>query len=197
MTADATSPSSAPRLDPAALHEITESGAGPRLLDVRTPGEFRTAHIPGSYNVPLDTLREHRAELLRHLDEDVVLICRSGGRAAQAEQALAEAGLPNLRVLEGGVLAWEAAGGPLNRGPARWDLERQVRLVAGGIVLLSGLAALLVPGLYLIGTAVGAGLTVAALTNTCAMGMLLSKLPYNRGPRTDLQSVIGALGAHS
>jgi rhodanese-related sulfurtransferase len=197
VTADATSPSSAPRLDPAALHEITESGAGPRLLDVRTPGEFRTAHIPGSYNVPLDTLREHRAELLRHLDEDVVLICRSGGRAAQAEQALAEAGLPNLRILEGGVLAWETAGGPLNHGPARWDLERQVRLVAGGIVLLSGLAALLMPGLYLIGTAVGAGLTVAALTNTCAMGMLLSKLPYNRGPRTDLESVIGALGAHS
>ncbi|MFI6402270.1 rhodanese-like domain-containing protein [Streptomyces sp. NPDC050548] len=197
MTADATSPSPAPRLDPAALHEITESGAGPRLLDVRTPGEFRTAHIPGSYNVPLDTLREHRAELLRHLDEDVVLICRSGGRAAQAEQSLAEAGLPNLRILEGGVLAWEAAGGPLNRGPARWDLERQVRLVAGSIVLLSGLAALFVPDLYLIGTAVGAGLAVAALTNTCAMGMLLSKLSYNRGARTDLQSVIGALRAHS
>ncbi|MDW4905523.1 rhodanese-like domain-containing protein [Streptomyces sp. ADMS] len=197
MTADATSPHPISQLDPAALHEITESGSGPRLLDVRTPGEFRTAHIPGSYNVPLDTLREHRAELLRHLDEDVVLICRSGGRAAQAEQALAEAGLPNLRILDGGVLAWEAAGGRLNRGPARWDLERQVRLVAGGIVLLSGLAALLVPGLYLIGTAVGAGLTVAALTNTCAMGMLLSKLPYNRGPRPDLQSVISALRAHS
>jgi rhodanese-related sulfurtransferase len=197
VTADTTGPRPTPQLDPAALRDITEDGDGPRLLDVRTPGEFRTAHIPGSYNVPLDTLREHRAELLRHLDEDVVLICRSGGRAAQAEQSLAEAGLPNLRILEGGVLAWETAGGPLNRGPARWDLERQVRLVAGGIVLLSGLAALLVPGLYLIGTAVGAGLAVAALTNTCAMGMLLSKLPYNRGPRTDLQSVIGALGAHS
>ncbi|XUL85385.1 rhodanese-like domain-containing protein [Streptomyces galilaeus] len=197
MPADTTSPRPTPRLAPATLHEITESGAGPRLLDVRTPGEFRTAHIPGSYNVPLDTLREHRDELLHHLDEDVVLICRSGGRAAQAEQALAEAGLPNLRILEGGVLAWETAGGPLNHSPARWDLERQVRLVAGGIVLLSGLATLVMPGLYLIGTAVGAGLTVAALTNTCAMGMLLAKLPYNRGPRTDLQSVISALGAHS
>ena len=197
MTADATGPRPTPQLDPAALCDLTENGDGPRLLDVRTPGEFRTAHIPGSYNVPLDTVREHRAELLHHLDEDVVLICRSGGRAAQAEQALAEAGLPNLRILEGGVLAWETAGGPLNRGQARWDLERQVRLVAGGIVLLSGLASLLVPGLYLIGTAVGAGLSVAALTNTCAMGILLSKLPYNRGPRTDLKSVIGALGAHS
>jgi rhodanese-related sulfurtransferase len=182
-----------PRLDPAGLRDLTRSGEGPRLLDVRTPGEFRTAHIPGSYNVPLDTLREHRAELLHHLDEDVILICRSGARAAQAEQALAEAGLPNLRVLDGGVVAWESAGGPLTRGPERWDLERQVRLVAGTLVLLTGVAGLFVPGLHLIGTAVGAGLTIAALTNTCAMGMLLSKLPYNRGPRTDLDTVVAAL----
>lgn len=182
-----------PRLDSAALRDLTRDGEGPRLLDVRTPGEFRTAHIPGSYNVPLDTLREHRAELRHHLDEDVILICRSGARATQAEQALAEAGLPNLRVLDGGVLAWETAGGPLTRGPERWDLERQVRLVAGALVLLTGVAGLLVPGLHLIGTAVGAGLTVAALTNTCAMGMLLAKLPYNRGPRTDLDSVVAAL----
>ncbi|MFF5187298.1 rhodanese-like domain-containing protein [Streptomyces sp. NPDC000345] len=182
-----------PRLDAAALHALTQDGEGPRLLDVRTPGEFRTAHIPGSYNVPLDTLREHRAELLHHLDEDVVLICRSGARAAQAEQALAEAGLPNLRVLDGGVMAWETAGGPLTRGPERWDLERQVRLVAGTLVLVSGVAGLFLPGLHLIGTAVGAGLAVAALTNTCAMGMLLSKLPYNRGPRTDIDTVVAAL----
>ncbi|WNZ07652.1 rhodanese-like domain-containing protein [Streptomyces sp. 11x1] len=182
-----------PRLEPAALRDLTRSGEGPRLLDVRTPGEFRTSHIPGSYNVPLDTLREHRAELLHHLDEDVILICRSGARAAQAEQALAEAGLPNLRVLDGGVVAWESCGGPLTRGPERWDLERQVRLVAGTLVLLTGVAGLFVPGLHLIGTAVGAGLTIAALTNTCAMGMLLSKLPYNRGPRTDLDTVVAAL----
>lgn len=182
-----------PRLDPATLRDVTQAGDGPRLLDVRTPGEFRTAHIPGSYNVPLDTLREHRAELRHHLDEDVILICRSGARAAQAEQALAEAGLPNLRVLDGGVLAWETAGGPLTRGPERWDLERQVRLVAGALVLVTGVAGLFVPGLHLIGTAVGAGLTIAALTNTCAMGMLLSKLPYNRGPRTDLDTVVAAL----
>ncbi len=74
-------------LTPTALQQLIDSGRGPRVLDVRTPGEFRTVHIPGSYNVPLDTLREHRAELLTHLDEDVVLVCRSGARAAQAEQA--------------------------------------------------------------------------------------------------------------
>ncbi|MFF2149589.1 rhodanese-like domain-containing protein [Kitasatospora sp. NPDC058190] len=180
-------------IDTAALRELTKDGSGPRLLDVRTPGEFHTVHIPGAYNVPLDTLREHRAELLHHLDEDTVLICRSGARAAQAEQALSETGLPNLRVLEGGMVAWEAAGGPVTRGAARWELERQVRLIAGSIVLVSGLAGLAIPGLHLIGTAVGAGLTFAAVTNTCAMGMMLAKLPYNRGPRTDINSVIAAL----
>ncbi|MBH5334089.1 rhodanese-like domain-containing protein [Streptomyces pactum] len=175
------------------LHRLLREGRAPRLLDVRTPAEFRTAHIPGSYNVPLATLSEHRAELRDHLDEDVVLICRSGARAAQAGQALAGAGLPGLRVLDGGMVAWEEAGAPVNRGPERWDMERQVRLVAGSVVLASGLVGVLVPGVHLIGTAVGAGLTYAALSNTCAMGVLLSKLPYNRGPRPDIRTVIAEL----
>ncbi|MEV7778370.1 rhodanese-like domain-containing protein [Kitasatospora sp. NPDC088351] len=180
-------------LTAAALRELTKDGGGPRLLDVRTPGEFRTVHIPGACNVPLDTLRERRAELLHHLDEDVVLICRSGARATQAGRALAEAGLANLRVLDGGMTAWEATGGPVNRGPARWELERQVRLVAGTIVAASGLVGLAVPGLHLVGTAVGAGLVFAALTNSCAMGTMLSRLPYNRGPRVDARTVIAGL----
>ncbi|MEU6879436.1 rhodanese-like domain-containing protein [Streptomyces sp. NPDC046712] len=186
-----------PSITPAGLHRLVQEGRAPRLLDVRTPGEFRTAHIPGSYNVPLDTLREHRAELLAHLDEDVVLVCRSGTRAAQAEQALTEAGLPNLRVLEGGIVAWDSAGAPVNRGPERWDMERQVRLVAGSLVLATGLAGVFVPGAHLIGTAVGAGLTYAAVSNTCAMGVLLSKLPYNRGPRSDIRTVIAELRSTS
>lgn len=194
MTTDA---SRAAGLTPAFLQQLIKDGHGPRLLDVRTPGEFRTSHIPGSYNVPLDTLREHRAELLSHLDEDVVLVCRSGARAAQAERALAEAGLPNLRVLDGGMMAWEAAGAPVNRGEARWELERQVRLIAGSVVLVTGIAGLFVPGVHLIGTAIGAGLTFAALSNTCAMGMMLSKLPYNRGPRTDIRTVIASLRERS
>ncbi|MFB8406731.1 rhodanese-like domain-containing protein [Streptomyces sp. NPDC055912] len=186
-----------PSLTPVVLHRLVQEGRAPRLLDVRTPGEFRTVHIPGSYNVPLDTLREHRAELLSHLDEDVVLVCRSGARAAQAEQALAGAGLPNLRVLDGGVNAWEAAGAPVNRGPERWDMERQVRLVAGSVVLATGLVGVLVPGVHLIGTAIGAGLTYAALSNSCMMGVLLSRLPYNRGPRPDVRSVITELRSTS
>ncbi|GJF26840.1 MULTISPECIES: rhodanese-like domain-containing protein [Streptomyces] len=184
-------------ITPAVLHRLVQEGRAPRLLDVRTPGEFRTTHIPGSYNVPLHTLREHRAELRSHLDEEAVLICRSGQRAREAEQALAQAGLPNLRVLEGGMNAWEAASAPVERGPERWDMERQVRLVAGSVVLATGLVGIAVPGVHLIGTAIGAGLTYAALSNSCAMGVLLSKLPYNRGPRTDIRTVIAELRSAS
>jgi rhodanese-related sulfurtransferase len=186
------SPSS---IDAAALRELLGSGRGPRLLDVRTPAEFETAHIPGAYNVPLDLLREHRAELRAHLDDEVVLVCRSGARATQAGHTLAEVGLPNVKVLDGGMLAWQQqASAPVNRGRPRWDLERQVRLVAGSIVLVSVLASLLVPGLQWIAALMGAGLTIAALTNTCAMGMLLARLPYNRGGAScDLDTIVGQL----
>ncbi|GAA0452793.1 sulfurtransferase [Actinoplanes capillaceus] len=189
-----TTPTGTPAaLDVPALRHLLATGHAPRLIDVRTPAEFETAHIPGSYNVPLDLLREHRDELRNHLDEQVVLVCRSGQRAGQAEQALAGAGLPNLRVLTGGITAWQAAQAPVTTGTPRWDLERQVRLVAGSIVALAVLASALFEPAKWVAAVIGVGLTVAALTNTCAMGMLLAKLPYNRGPRTDLDQVVTAL----
>ncbi|MEV1158774.1 rhodanese-like domain-containing protein [Micromonospora chokoriensis] len=180
-------------LDPTALRELIESGRAPRVLDVRTPAEFESSHIPGSYNVPLDLLREHRRELRDQLDEDDVLVCRSGVRATQAQQALAGVGLPDLRVLDGGIMSWQAADAPITRGVPRWDLERQVRLVAGSIVLVSVLASVFVPQLKWVAAFIGAGLTVAAVTNTCAMGLMLSKLPYNRGAGCDLDRVVGSL----
>ncbi|MFE9959995.1 rhodanese-like domain-containing protein [Micromonospora sp. NPDC005299] len=180
-------------IDATTLRELIGSGRAPRLLDVRTPAEFETVHIPGSYNVPLDLLKEHRAELRDHLDDTVVLVCHSGARATQAEQALAGVGLPSLTVLGGGITAWQAAGVPIKRGRQRWDLERQVRLVAGAIVLASVLGSVFAPQLKWVAGLIGAGLTVAAVTNTCAMGMLLGRLPYNRGASCDLDAVLGQL----
>ncbi|QKW35573.1 rhodanese-like domain-containing protein [Actinomadura sp. NAK00032] len=185
-------PRSAAHIDAVSLRGLIAAPDAPRLLDVRTPAEFAAAHIPGSYNVPLDTLREHSAEL-SGATEEVVLICRTGGRAAQAERALAEAGMPAVHILDGGIVAWEAAGAPLNRNRSRWDLERQVRLVAGVLVLIGVVGGLLLPGLEWLAAAIGAGLTVAALTNTCMMGMLLAKLPFNRAPACDARSTVALL----
>ncbi|MEV0718506.1 rhodanese-like domain-containing protein [Asanoa sp. NPDC050611] len=180
-------------LDAADLRGLIDSDRAPRLLDVRTPAEFESVHIPGAHNVPLDLLKEHREELRHHLDEGVVLVCRSGARAAQAQQALTGAGLPHVKILNGGMLAWQAADAPITRGTPRWDLERQVRLVAGSIVLAGILGSILVPGLKWVAGAIGAGLTFAAVTNTCAMGMLLSRLPYNRGATCDLDTIVAQL----
>ena len=180
-------------LDAAQVHEWMAGPTGPRIIDVRTPGEFADVHIPGSYNVPLDLLEEHRRELAEHLDDDVVLVCRSGGRACRAEGALASAGLPNLHVLDGGITAWESAGGDVVRGEGTWDLERQVRLVAGSIVLTGIVASTVVPQAKWLSAGIGAGLTGAALTDTCAMGMLLSKLPHNRRNTPDPETVFAQL----
>lgn len=182
-------------VSPAALRGLLDSADPPRLLDVRTPGEFETVHIPGAYNVPLDLLREHRDEIRRHLDQQVVLVCRSGQRAAQAEESLRNAGLVNVHILEGGMNSWQAEGFSVNRGAQRWELERQVRLLAGLIVAVSVLVGVFVPGAQWVAFVMGAGLAAAAATNTCLMGMMLAKLPYNRGPKCDADEIVKRLAA--
>jgi hypothetical protein len=122
-----------------------------------------------------------------------VLVCRSGQRAARAEESLRGAGLGNVHILEGGIAAWQANGFAVNRGAPRWDLERQVRLVAGSVVLSAILGSIAVPRLKWLAAAMGGGLAAAALTNTCALGTLLSRLPYNRGRSCDPQTLAAQL----
>ncbi|QQS02715.1 MAG: rhodanese-like domain-containing protein [Austwickia sp.] len=180
-------------VDAATLRDWLTHPDRPRLIDVRSAAEFRAAHIPGAYNVPLPLLREHRAEFAEPLNEQIVLICRSDKRASEAEQILAAAGLSRLHVLTGGMQAWQREGGAVNHGEGRWDLERQVRLVAGGIVATGVLTSTVAPKAKWLSGAIGAGLMTAALTDSCLMGSLLSKLPYNRDLEPDAADVIAAL----
>lgn len=151
------------------------------VLDVRSAAEFETLHIRGSYNVPLPLLSEHTDELAARLGSRVVLVCQSGVRSEQARQRLAGAGIGTAYVLTGGVPGFAAVGGDVVRGQVRWDLERQVRLVAGSAVVI-GLAGgrFVSPRLRLLAGAIGTGLTFSAATNTCAMGKALSVLPWNK-----------------
>jgi rhodanese-related sulfurtransferase len=176
------------------LRSRLDSDMPPRLLDVRSPAEFETAHIAGAYNVPLDLVRERRAEIIDRLDGDVVFVCRSGQRASQAEQLLRGAGLDQGSVLKGGLMDWEDNGFEVDRGRQRWDLERQVRLVAGSIVLSSVVGSVFVPKLKWLAAAIGGGLTFAAVSNTCAMATALSKLPYNRSANYNPPELVSRLG---
>ena len=168
-------------VDPETLRSWIDTHGDLVILDVRSGAEFESMHIRGSYNVPLPLLSEHTDELTERLGHRVVLVCQSGVRAEQARQRLSGAGIETAHVLAGGVPAFAAAGGDVVRGAQRWDLERQVRLVAGTLVV-TGLTGgrFLSPKFRLLAGAIGTGLTFSAATNTCAMGKALAAMPWNR-----------------
>lgn len=160
--------------------DITNAVGGALLLDVRTPAEYEDSHIEGAVLHPLSDLDPGRVKELASSHAHCFLICRSGGRARQAYEALSKAGLNNLKVLEGGMTAWEATGNPTVRGKKIISLERQVRIAAGALVVagvLLGYAAS--PLFFALSGFVGAGLIFAGVTDTCGLGMVIAKMPWN------------------
>jgi Protein of unknown function (DUF2892) len=115
-------------------------------------------------------------------DGPIVLICKAGTRARMAAARIGPCG-KDLAVLEGGTDGWIRAGYPVVASvAAHWSLERQVRLGAGVLVALGVVLSLLVNSnwIYLSGF-VGLRLTLAGLTDVCPTGIVLAKMPWNRG----------------
>jgi rhodanese-related sulfurtransferase len=153
------------------------------LIDVRTPAEFRQVHAQPARNLPLDQLDPQAVMTSRNgsTDAPLYVICQSGSRGAKACQKFLHAGYSNVVNVEGGTKAWESAGLPVVRGKKSISLERQVRIVAGAIVLTGALLAVTVNAYFaLISAFVGAGLMFAGITDTCGMAMMLAKMPWNQ-----------------
>ena len=172
-------------IKPAELQQLLDLDAqhGLPVLDVPTPVEFAEVHVPQARNEPLDQLNPQSlidAGLLPN-DQPVYMLRRTGGRASKAAEKFIKAGFNNAVVVEGGTLGWIKAGLPVNRGIAKViSLERQVRIVAGSLVLTGILLAIFVhPDFIGISAFVGAGLVFAGVTDWCGMGLLLAKLPWN------------------
>lgn len=167
-------------LTPAEVHRLRSAGESIDLLDVRTPLEYREVHAVGAELVPLDRL-DTAAFSNREPGRRLAVLCRLGGRAKQACEKLAQAGIQGLILVEGGTTAWAAAGLPVETGKKAISLERQVRIAAGALVLTGVvLGAFVHPYLFGLAGFVGAGLVFAGVTDTCAMGMLLAKMPWNQ-----------------
>ncbi len=178
-------------------HELINGTIRIIAIDVRTPAEFEAKHIPGSHNLPLDQLPTYRDEIAQLVKETpVLLICQSGNRARKAADLLQGAAVPSLVLLDGGIAAWEAAGKPSKLGVQKWSLERQVRGVAGTLVLAGALGGIFLwQPLTWISVLIGAGLAYSAASNTCGMAMVLSKLPYNQGATCDIRKTLNIIGS--
>jgi rhodanese-related sulfurtransferase len=167
-------------ISPNELKNLHRSGKIINLVDVRAPAEFRQLYVDFARNIPLNALDP---ELFRHeqSSEPLYIICQQGGRSRKACQKLAAAGIANVINVEGGTAACAAAGLPLARGKTTISLERQIRIAAGSLVLLGSLLAWLVHPAFLgLSAFIGAGLVFAGITNTCGMGMMLARMPWNQ-----------------
>ena len=163
------------------------------VIDVRTSAEFESIHIPGSLNIPLNEVEQRLADVAA-LEAPTVLVCQSGARSQSALEALDRAGKSNVWSLEGGMISWQAVGGETEVGAsATWAMDRQVRLAAGSLVLTGILGSIAVPKAKWLAGGIGTGLVYSALSNTCTMGDMLSKLPYNQVDGYDVDTVLAQL----
>ena len=164
------------------LQQLAASGVAVDVIDVRTPVEFREVHCTHARNVPLDLL-DPTSVMAEHSDPEqpLYVICWSGARARKACSSFVEAGFSNVVNVEGGTQAWDTAGLPVVRGKRAVSLERQVRIAAGSLVLTGSVVGYFGPD-YWIGLAafVGAGLVFSGITDTCGMGLLLARMPWNQ-----------------
>lgn len=162
------------------LEKALSEDGGCMVIDVREYPEYAAGRIPQARLMPL-ALVERRASEIDH-SKPIYVICRTGRRSREAQAKLSALGFTDVRNVRGGMQAWQKANLPVEKDEnAVWDLERQVRFAAGLLVLAGVLLAVFV-NLYFVALAgfIGAGLMFAAITNTCGMGMILSRMPWNQ-----------------
>jgi rhodanese-related sulfurtransferase len=170
-------------IKPHELAELCKEGKKIELIDVRTPVEYREVHLKIARNVPLNQLDVAALMKARNgsPNEPLYIICRSGSRGQQACEKFLKAGCSNVVNVEGGTMACVEAGLPVVRGKKAVSLERQVRIAAGLLVLLGAVLGWFVdPAFIGLSAFVGAGLVFAGITDTCGMGMILARMPWNQ-----------------
>jgi rhodanese-related sulfurtransferase len=151
-----------------------------KLLDVRSALEFTQVHIEDSINIPIDTLSSRIGELSR-AGQGYIVFCLAGNRSPMAADMLIQSGINKVKVMEGGIARWQKEKLAVIKGQGGMSLERQVRIIAGSLVLAGIIMAWLLHWAFIfISVFVGSGLIYAGLTDNCLMGMLLMKLPYNK-----------------
>lgn len=185
-----------PEISADAFVRKIRSGENAGILDVRTGIECRAEKLGCNFtHIPLhelDAATFAASETGKALaGRPLYIICRSGGRARKAAEALQKTGLKPV-VVEGGISACAACAAPIARGKVI-SLERQVRIAAGALVLTGVLLGhFATSGFYALSGMIGAGLVFAGITDKCGMALLLARAPWNRDRTKDaIQESLG------
>jgi len=168
-------------IEPKELHNKLKEDSGLSFIDVRTPGEYQSEHIPQTKNYPLDS-----SELKAFINENknssktIYITCQKGARGKSACSQLTSSGIQAVN-LEGGLQGWKDAGLPTVEGSTKViSMERQVRIAAGLFVVLGViLSEIAFPSAIYLSAFVGLGLVFSGITDTCGMARVLSLLPWN------------------
>jgi rhodanese-related sulfurtransferase len=100
-----------PAIAPEDLVAMLKSGRRPILLDLRDEQEFKSYHLKGAVNIPLDDLAKTAQRLPR--DREIVLACHAGQQSIVGARVLHHLGIERMRRLDGGIVAWQQKGLPL------------------------------------------------------------------------------------
>lgn len=107
---------SAPEIGSTELLESAQKANGMLLvLDVRTPREYASGHVPGAKNIPVGELPDRLPELRNRDNAEIVVYCESGRRASRAAATLKDNGFLNVRHLRGDMAQWRNDGLPIEK----------------------------------------------------------------------------------
>ena len=174
--------SSVKTISAAEAWQIAQRGDA-RLVDVREPGEFNTVRIPIALNFPLSNLENSIQDVDAAVPArtPIFVLCAAGPRAVAAAAIFRENGREVL-VVDGGMTGWLRRGLPVEQGSRRvWDMDRQVRFIAGLLVLTgTSLGFFVNQGFFVVPAFVGGGLIFSGVTGFCGMAHVLARMPWNR-----------------
>jgi rhodanese-related sulfurtransferase len=168
-------------ISPAQAAELVESKAA-LLIDIREPSEHARENIAGAHLVPLSRIGAHDFVPLKAQAPTAIFHCQGGNRTGANAAQLVQCGFERTYLLEGGIAGWKAAGLPTRLDPRQpIELQRQVQIAAGAIILLGLLLAVAVsPWFAVVIGFVGGGLLFAGLSGWCGMARLLRAMPWNK-----------------
>ena len=166
------------------MHEINPKDIRPTdlVLDVRTVAEHDKMaltmphwHVDIAHLNPIKFIKEHGLDGSKTL----YILCRRGGRSMTAAEKFNRIGFTNIAVIKGGILNAQKEGMQIIYSHSI-SMERQVRITAGGIVMIGILLGFLSSWFYCLSALMAFSLIIGGIRGRCPLVYVLSEMPWNQ-----------------